>query len=126
MRKEYSMAKLIRLSSLIYSFTTIVFFMLANLGAGFIAAAQEQAGEGAEITLSSGKLAVVIAVNILAYIELFGYFAIFFEVFLYFMKKNRMARMRQPMPAEERFPTLPFVTGLAFFLLFMSMMRMVL
>ena len=54
MRKEYSMAKLIRLSSLIYSFTTIVFFMLANLGAGFIAAAQELAGEGAEITLCSG------------------------------------------------------------------------
>ena len=121
------MAKLIKISSLIYSFTTIIFFMLANLGAGFIGAAQEEAeAAGTEIVLSSGKLACIVAVNILAYIELFGYFAIFFEVFLYFLKKNRMTRLRQPWTASEKFPTLQFVTGLLFFLLFMSMMRAVL
>ncbi len=121
------MAKLIKISSLIYSFTTVIFFMLANLGAGFIGAAQEEAeATGAEIVLSNGKIACIVAVNILAYIELFGYFAIFFEVFLYFLKKNRMARLRQPWPASEKFPTLPFVTGLLFFMLFMSMMRAVL
>ena len=130
MRKEYSVSKLIKIASLVYTALTGLFFLLMNLGAGYMKEAIEQAeaaGTSVEdITFTGFKLAVVVAVNILVYVELFGYFAILFMVFLYYQKRTRYTRFHQPMPENEKFPTAFFIIGLVCFLIFMSMMGAVL
>lgn len=121
MQKEFKYAKLIKLSSIAYCVLTILFFMLTNLAAGFVA----QAGEaGAELT--SGQYFCVRLVGIFVYVELFGYFAVLWLVFMYFFRKNQYAKMHRMWPESEKFPLWPFLIGLVFFLIFMSLMKAVL
>ena len=121
------MAKLIKITSLVYSATAVLFFLIANIAAGFIVSAKEQYDKtGVEVEFGSLQMGCIVAVNVLVYVLLFGYFAILFEVAMYFLKKNRLTRMRQPIPESEKFPTIPFVVGFVFFLLFMSVMQVVL
>lgn len=121
MRKEFKYAKLIKLSSVLYSVVTILFFMLTNFAAGFVAQAQEN---GVELT--GGQYFWVRLVGIFVYVELFGYFAVLWTVFLYFFKKNQYSKMHRMWPESEKFPLWPFLIGLAFFLIFMSLMKAVL
>lgn len=118
MQKEFKFAKLIKISSLVYCALTILFFMLLNIAAGFVAQVQET---GAEF---NGMQQFCIAlVNILIYVELFGYFAILWMVFMYFFKKNQYSKMHRQWPATEKFPLWPFLAGLVFFLIFMSLIK---
>lgn len=41
LRKEFSYAKLIKISSLVYCALTVLFFLLLNVAAGFVAQVQE-------------------------------------------------------------------------------------
>lgn len=121
MQKEFKYAKLIKLSSIIYSALTILFFMLTNIAAGFVAQAAE-----AGTDLTGGQYFCVRLVGIFVYVELFGYFAILFMVFMYFFRKNQYEKMHREWPASEKFPLWPFLIGLVFFLIFMSLMKAVL
>ena len=118
LRKEFSYAKLIKISSLVYCALTVLFFHLLNVAAGFVAQVQETGA-----AFSGVQQACILAVNILIYVELFGYFAIMWMLFLYFFRKNQYSKMRRPWPATEKFPLWYFLAGLVFFLIFMSLMK---
>ncbi len=118
MRKEFSYAKLIKISSLVYCALTILFFLLLNVAAGFVAQVQETGAE-----FSGAQQACIAAVNILIYVELFGYFAILWMVFMFFFKKNQYSKMHRQWPAAEKFPLWPFLAGMVFFLIFMSLIK---
>lgn len=116
MLKESKITKIIKISSLAYSALTILFFILTNLAAGFI-------GQGKTDGI---YYVMIMSVQLLVYVELFGYFAIIVMVFLYLLRKNKYAKMRQLMPASEKFPTAAFLVSLLFFFIFMSLMSYVL
>ncbi len=121
LRKEFSYAKLVKFSSLAYCALTVLFFLFLNIAAGFVAQVQESGG-----TFSGAQQACILVVNILIYVELFGYFAILWMVFMYFFKKNQYSRMHRQWPATEKFPLWFFLAGMVFFLIFMSLMKMML
>lgn len=124
LRKEFNYAKLIKISSLVYCAATILFFLLLNLSASFVERAVE-GGQDINSTLqfSSAEQFCIGVVNLLIYVELFGYFVILWMVLLHFFKKNRYSKMHRPWPGEEKFPLWPFLAGLVFFLIFMSLMK---
>ena len=116
MRKEFKIAKLLKIASIIYSISTVMFFLLTNLAAGFVAEGKTGGIYGS----------CILVVNLMVYLELLGYFVIVGILFLYIFRKSQFARMHQPMPPEEKFPTIPFIIGLLCFLVFMSLMNAVL
>lgn len=116
MQKKSKLTLILKISSIAYSMTTVLFFMLMNLAAGFVNEGKTDGIYGACILL----------VNLLIYVELFGYFAILWMVFLYLFRKSRNIRLRQPGLQEDKFPTIPFVISIVFFLIFMSLMSAVL
>lgn len=116
MQKESKLPKIIKISSIVYSVLTVVFFLLTNLSAGFVAEGKTDGIYGSCILL----------VNLLLYVELFGYLAIAVVAFIYLFRRSPFAGGRQPMPVTEKFPTVPFVISSVFFLIFMSLMNAVL
>ncbi|MDE6874186.1 MAG: hypothetical protein K2P87_06980 [Lachnospiraceae bacterium] len=124
MRKEFSYAKLIKISSIVYCAVTILFFLLLNMAAGFIGQAVENGQDvNGVIEFTGAQQFCIAAVNILIYVELFGYFAVLWMVFMFFLKKNQYSKAHRPWPATEKFPLWFFLAGLVFFLIFMSMMK---
>lgn len=111
MQKKYNLAFALKVSTIAYSVSTVLFFMLLNLGAGFL-----EAG-------NTGTLyaVCVVLLQVLVYVELFGYLIIMGMAFAFLYRKNKSIRLRQK--DEGKFPMIPFIISMVFFMIFMSLLR---
>lgn len=113
MQKKFKLAFVLKVSSIAYSVSTILFFILMNLAVGFLA-------EGKTGSLYS---ACVFILQLLMIVEMFGYLVILGMALVFLYRKNKATRFRQDMQSEK-FPMIPFIISMVFFMIFMSLMRM--
>ncbi|MBQ9119142.1 MAG: hypothetical protein IJY09_03670 [Lachnospiraceae bacterium] len=116
MRNGFKLTKALKIASITYSVLTILFFLFTNLAAGFVA-------EGKTTGIYQ---ACIILVNVLLYVEMFGYFAIIIMAFLCVFRRGQLGKAPQPVAKEDKFPTIPVIISLVFFLIFMSLMNAIL
>ena len=117
MQAKYKMIRILRISTIAYNVTTVLFFLLTYISAGFFAQEKTTGIYGFCITL----------VNVLVYVVLYGFFVIIGLVFYYFVRIYSSIRISQEKPEKgNRFPTVSLILAIVFFMLYISMMNAVL